>query len=108
MNMQKMTFSEFEEFMIRHNAEKPGCVIKGVIVFTEDSFDEYYSLASRSYMVCSDNKMFRPNCCSNSLFGSALDGSDNGVKLSEYMYGINHWKVDYCYLLLEETKDLKF
>lgn len=97
--MARMTFSDFRSFMVRHNERVNAKVISGIIVFTEDSFGEPYTLESRSYVVNSDNKMFRPKCCGNSLFGSALDGSDCGVKLSEYMRGADGWKVDYCYLL---------
>ena len=40
-----------------------------------------------------------------SIYGSALDGTDNGVRLEQYMWaekgGENGWKVDYCYMLEE-------
>lgn len=42
-------------------AEKNGEHLNGYIVFTEDSFTEKYPLESRTYVVSSDNKAYRPN-----------------------------------------------
>lgn len=101
---QKFSFKDFRGKMSLYNSDfgflPP---IHGVVVFTEDSFLEQYSLESRSYLVSSDNKAFRIGNYSVSLFGSALDGSDNGAKISEYMRelvgGEDGWEVDYCYFL---------
>lgn len=106
--MKKITYAELKETFRNFNSDKGvtckglGKYITGVIVFTKDSFDIEYSLESRSYRVSSDNKAFIPNMCGYSIFGSALDGTDNGVRLEAYMEeehgGDNGWKVDYCYL----------
>ena len=76
--------------------------LTGFIVFTEDSFTKQYSLESRTYEVSSDNKAYIPNMGGYSIYGSAIDGSDNGVRLEAYMAaekgGKDGWKVDYCYL----------
>lgn len=105
--IDKMSYKDFKELLIRNNQEeKPA--IEGVIVFTQDSFDKDYSLESRSYRVSSDNKAFKSGKIGYSIFGSALDGSDDGVRLEQYMKdeqgGSKGWKVDYCYILEEENK----
>ena len=69
-----------------------GAELKGVIVFTEDSFSKIYPLESRSYEVTNHNKAWLPNMCSNSIFGNSLDGTDNGVRLDWYMHGDGAWK----------------
>lgn len=106
--MTKLTFTELRDQMIQFNKEnKFTCKgtlkkLKAVIVFTEDSFDKFYPLESRSYLVTNDNKGFFSNMFSNSIFGNALDGTDNGVRLDWYIWDSeNPWKVDYCYILEE-------
>lgn len=103
-NIKKITYKELKEYFINfnktHNYSKEA--IKGVIVFTEDSFDKEYSLESRSYVVSSNSKAFIPSMIGYSIFGSSLDGFDRGVRLEQYMkdeYAVEDgWKVDYCYL----------
>lgn len=97
--MEHLSYKEFKNIMMKyHSTNAPD--IEGVIVFSEDSFDEQCSLDGRSYSVSSSNKIFG-NYGGYSLFGSALDGSDNNVRLEEYMQdehgGVNGWKIDYCY-----------
>lgn len=70
---------------------------KAIIVFTEDTWTTKYLLESRSYEVSSDAKYFNPNMIGNSLFGDALDSTDDGVRLDHYMY--EGWKIDYCYIV---------
>lgn len=72
------------------------------IVFTEDSFGKPYPLISRTYAVSSDNKAFWPGMGGYSIFGSCLDGTDQGVRLEWYMAGegvADGWKVQDCYVL---------
>lgn len=96
-NMQKLTYEQLISAMRRFYTE--GEKRTGVIVISEDSFYEDYSLRSRSYRVNSDCKLFQPDAIANSVFGSALDGSDNNVRLDRYIQGIaGDWIVDYCYL----------
>lgn len=100
--MEKISYGEFyekmREFNKVHNNTSKGNnkVLKGVIVFTQDSFDKTYTEVERSYEVTSDNKAFLPNMISNSIFGNCLDGIDNGVRLDLYIY--DGWKIDYCYI----------
>lgn len=89
-------------------ANEDGKTIEGYIVFSPASFDKPYPLQSRTYLLSSDNKAFKKGMSSNSIFGSALDGSDNGVRLDLYMRDAgnqNGWGIEDCglvsYQLLE-------
>ena len=103
----KITYKELKEIFTNINKNKEPDKY-GVIVFTEDSFTKPYSLESRSYKVSSDNKVFKPDALGYSLYGSALDGSDDEVRLESYMKeehgGSDGWKVDYCYILDNEKE----
>ena len=101
--MNKISYGEFYKKMcefnkINNNTTKGNSkVLKGVIVFTENSFNKPYTEVERSYEVTSDNKVFLPNMSSNSIFGNCLDGTDYGVRLDLYIH--NNWKIDYCYII---------
>lgn len=103
--MEKLSYaglcSKMYDFNRLHDHNKES--IRGVIVFTEDSFTQKYSLEERSYVVSSNNKAWIAGMGGYSIFGSSLDGSDPGVRLDQYMRtekgGENGWKVDYCYML---------
>jgi hypothetical protein len=75
---------------------------EAVIVFTEDSFGRAYSELARSYTVKSDAKWFDPTMNGTSLFGNCLNGTDNGVRLDNYMRRLPEdgirWKEEYCYI----------
>ena len=103
--MKKITWSEFEKAMWKFN-EAHGYTtngnkerLRGIVVFTEDSFSKPYTVKERSYEVDSDQKAFLPNQIGYSIFGDCLDGRDLGVRLDWYMKDKNPWKVEYCYLL---------
>lgn len=100
--MERMNYKELKTLFRQHERRYPKIHIIGYIVFTEDSFLRPYTLESRTYKVSSDNKAFIPNMGGYSIFGSALDGTDYGVRLEQYMAeelgGKDGWKVDYCYL----------
>ncbi|MDQ0360010.1 hypothetical protein [Breznakia pachnodae] len=66
-----------------------------VIVFKQESYENEYSEKSRSYAIWSDDKYFQPSMLGNSLFGSCLDGTDQCVRLNEYLI---EWIIDYCYI----------
>ena len=107
--MQKITYSELVSNFIYFNKDNNitskgnDKKIKGVIVFTEDSFDKLYTLEERSYEVTSDNKAFISSMIGYSIYGNCLDGKDLGVRLEQYMAaekgGKFGWKVDYCYMI---------
>ena len=63
--MNKISYMELRdkmfEFNRQNNIRTKGAgqkILKGVIVFTEDSFNKIYPLESRSYLVTNDNKGF--------------------------------------------------
>ena len=103
--MKKITWHELTKAMWKFNEERGYTTkgnserLRGVVVFTEDSFDKPFTETERSYEITSDNKAFLPNQISNSIFGDCLDNCDLGVRLDWYMHGENRWKVDYCYLI---------
>lgn len=103
--MKKISFSELASAMIKFNQENGYTTkgnpkkLKGVIVFSKDSFNKPYTEQQRSYEVTSDEKAFLPNMLGTSLFGDCLDGIDISIRLDWYMGGREGWKVDYCYLL---------
>ena len=74
-----------------------------VVVFKSESFSKDYSLEERSYLICRDNKWFKPYTIGCSLFGSCLDKKDRGVHLDWYMKDDKRpWIIDYCYIITEE------
>ena len=78
------------------------------IIFTEDSFEEAYSLLCRTYTFTSDNKAFWSKLGGYSIFASCLDGTDQRVRLDWYMEeegNKNGWKVQECYIL-EQMRDV--
>lgn len=98
-----MNYQELKERLTQHEETRPEKHLTAHIVFTLDSFEKEFSLESRTYIVSSYNKAFRPNMSSDSIFGDALDGSDPGVRLEQYMAeeygGKNGWKVENCCLV---------
>ena len=75
------------------------------------SFEKEYSLESRTYVVSSDNKAFQPNMGGYSIFAVALDGSDAGVRLEQYMAseygGKDGWQIELCYMMSDEVERAK-
>lgn len=105
-------WSEASEYLCRYNREhgikSKGCaeyICEMVAVITEDSFDQEYSLESRSYVFTNDNKAFIDGMGGYSIFANSLDGSDPGVRLERYLEDEGNpggWKVDYCYIKSED------
>lgn len=63
-----------------------------VIVFTEDSFKESYSVKQRSYKSYSDQWGWDYSKSGRCRLADCLDGNDNDVRLDYY-----DWKVEYWY-----------
>ena len=110
--MERLTYQEAKEYLKQYN-RKHGYTTKGtethcvmVAVISEDSFDKEYSLESRSYRFTNDNKAFIDGLLGYSIFSDSLDGSDNGVRLEQYLAeetgDKKGWKVEYCYIMSEE------
>ena len=104
--MKKITWGELckamWDFNEKHGYKTKGTekYLRGVVVFTEDSWNRSYTETQRSYELTSDNKAFLSGQSSNSIFADCLDGRDLGVRLDWYMHDERvPWKVDYCYLL---------
>ena len=99
-----LLFREREkEIASKKTGEEAPCHIVADITFTKDSFTKPYSLASRTYRVTSDNKAYRPNMIGYSIFGSALDGTDQGVRLDQYIKDETgnqlDWTVEDCKII---------
>jgi len=85
-----------------HSPDKPEVPnLYAVIVYKDRQWKDHegnfisYPLESRSYKVYNlVGKHFTPTMNGNSLWGSALDGTDSDVRLDQY-----DWDVDYCYML---------
>ena len=97
---KKMRYSEMEALFYKANDK--GYVTEGYIVFTSDSFDTDYDELSRTYVVSSNNKAFQVGAGGYSIFASCLDGTDSGIRLDFYMSGDGEWKIEKCYMSLEE------
>lgn len=95
---EKIPYSKLSQIMSEYNRRFPDKQdtpsISGVIVFKQSNWpDHLYSEKSRSYRVYNSNRTFQDGKIANSLFGSCLDGSDQGVRLDWYK-----WEVEYCYM----------
>lgn len=88
--MKKITLSELESKALKKEWQR------AVIVFSEDSFNEIYTLESRSYEIWSSDNYFDYKKISKSLYGTSLDKSDCNVRLDLYL---KDWTIDYCYIL---------
>ena len=79
-----MTFSEFFRVMSKANAE--GTKLTGVIVFSQDSFYQFYTEQERSYRVSSMAKYFK-------------DGKYLSVPLDFYVKARTpRWKIEKAYI----------
>lgn len=78
---------------------------EAVIVFKPESFNKDFNEIERSYAISRKNYYFQADKISSALYGSCLDGTDNGVRLDIYMKAIpkdgigKRWIVDYCYIV---------
>ena len=103
-----MDYSELKKIFQELKRTSPRENLTAHIIFTGDSFDEPYSLLSRTYSVSSDNNGFWPGLISRSIFAYCLDvTSDQGVRLDWYMEEEGNpsgWKVEECYIL-EQMQD---
>ena len=104
MTYQKMRF--YFRTAERHNQH-----LTGYIVISQASFEEKYSLESRTYVVSSDNKAYQPIMGGYSIFAVALDGSDNGVRLEQYLSteygGQDGWQIERCYMAADDVERAK-
>lgn len=101
-----MTYSTMRRYF--RIAERTNQHLTGYIVFSPASFEKEYSLESRTYVVSSDNKAYRPNMGGYSIFATSLDGSDPCVRLEQYMAsehgGKDGWQIERCYMMSDEVE----
>ncbi len=76
--------------------------VAGYIIFTADSFDGPYSETSRTYRVSSNNKAYQSGMGGYSIYASCLDGTDPCLRLEGYLRGENAWKIEKCYMLMDD------
>ncbi len=104
-----MTYQKMRGFF--RAAERQNQHLTGYIVISQASFEEKYSLESRTYVVSSDNKAYQPNKGGYSIFAVALDGSDAGVRLEQYLSseygGQDGWQIERCYMAADEVERAK-
>lgn len=104
-----MTYQKMQMYF--RAAERQHQHLTGYIVFSPASFEKEYSLESRTYVVSSNNKAFRPNMGGYSIFASSLDGSDPCVRLERYMAsehgGKDGWQIERCYMTSDELARAK-
>ena len=101
----EMTYPELST-LFRSVNDKHLSTIVGYIVFTSDSFDKEYNEASRTYCVSSDNKAYQSGMGGYSIYASCLDGTDNCIRLEQYMRGEDAWKIEKCYMLKDDYDKL--
>ena len=89
--MKKMSFAEMEKLMQEYN--RKGMDKVAYIVFSQKNFLTPYSEQARTYVVHSTEKFFNSDMNGMSLYGDALDGSDDSVDLNQY-----NWEVEFCYM----------
>lgn len=100
-----MTYPELKDLFCKHEADCPRIHLIAHIVFANFGPDnrKTYSQLERTYVVSSDNKAFQSGKSGYSIFGSCLDGTDQGVRLDLYMRdehgGKNGWTVEDCYVI---------
>lgn len=104
-----MSYAKFTSYL--RTAEQNGLHITGFIVFSPASFEQEYSLESRTYEVSSDNKAFQPGMGGYSIYASSVDGSDMNVRLERYMAaemgGSDGWQIERCYIPQGELDKVK-
>lgn len=109
-----MNYGQLKELFYQHEHEYPKTHLTAYITFASfgPQNKKAYSWEGRTYLVSSDNKAFQPNKDGCSIFGSCLDGSNQGVRLEQYMKeelgGKDGWVVEDCCVvgyLLNRTSD---
>ena len=75
------------------------------ITFSQESFTKIYPEESRTYIISSDNKAFKPNMGGYSIYGRSIDGTDPNVRLEKYMFneqgGEDGWKIEKAFIISE-------
>lgn len=95
----KLPFSTIIQILC--SAREQNITLGAVLVFSQDSFKQEYSLESRSYKIYNTGNYFDNSKISKSLWANNLDGTDRMVRLDYYLHD---WKCEYGYLIPDETE----
>lgn len=110
-----MNYKELKKLFSDHESSFPKNHLTGYITFSSFGPDETrdFPWEGRTYSVSSGNKAFQPKMSGYSIFGSSLDGTDQGVRLERFMAeehgGKYGWVVEDCCIVgytLIECSDL--
>lgn len=106
-----MDYKQLKKLLFQYECEYPKTHLTAYITFSSFGPDnkQEYSWNSRTYLISSDNKAFQPNKGGYSIFGSCLDGTDQCMRLEQYIQeeygGRDDWAVEDCgivaWLLIE-------
>ena len=82
-----MTYQELKALLRKHEESDPGTHLTAYITFSffGRENEKEYSWVDRTYAVSSSNKAFQPNMGGCSIFGSCLNGTDQHIRLENFM-----------------------
>lgn len=89
-----MTFFELTNFLCEANSNEE--IFTAYVTISNKSFAKEYSWESRTYIFTSEEKRFKADAISSSIWASSVDGTDANIKLSDYIYGPSCWEVESC------------
>lgn len=92
---KKVSFEELDSLFRKYGDDMS---IGGIIIFDQSNFNKKYTKLGRSYITSSSNNRYNWKMVGNSVFASCLDGSEMGVRIDEWLYGINPFKIEECYI----------
>lgn len=106
-----MEYKQLKEMLFQHESKNPNSHLTACVTFASfgPNVKTEYPWSSRTYIISSDNKAFRPGMGGYSIFGKCLDGTDPYLRLDRLMKdehgGKDGWVVEDCgiagYVLLE-------
>lgn len=97
-----MNYQELFKIFSQHESGNPKEHLTAYITFSGfgSGCQAVFNERSRTYVISSDNKAFKPNMGGYSIFGSCLDGTDPCVRLESCMAdvhgGKDGWIVEDC------------
>lgn len=97
-----MTYQELKALLRKHEESDPDTHLTAYITFSSFGPEntKEYPLEARTYIVSSSNKAFKPNKGGYSIFGSCLNGTDQYIRLENFMKeergAQNGWVVEDC------------
>lgn len=95
-NLTKVRLPFSTIIQILRSAREQNITLGAVLVFSQASFKQEYSLESRSYKIYNTGNYFDNSKISKSLWANNLDGTDRMVRLDYYLHD---WNCEYGYLI---------